>query len=105
MLESDAYRRAESLATELKQLAHPVRILILAVLSARGALDWSQLSEEVRKHAGPVSPNALAYHIRALYRSGYLVRRGTPDNPVYEAANTAEIPKIREVAEAVRRSK
>lgn len=104
MVGSDAYRLAESLANDLKQVAHPTRVLLLAVLLARGRLKWEELAAEVRRLAGPVSPNALAYHVRALYRSGYLVRHGTPDELQYEAVETAkQIPGMAKVVEAVKR--
>ena len=51
------------------------------VVKKRGT--WSDIKKFLERHVGPVNPNTLHFHLKALVQNGFVVATESEERPVY----------------------
>ncbi|MEM0196187.1 MAG: winged helix-turn-helix domain-containing protein [Sulfolobales archaeon] len=92
---------AESVARKYEPFSHPLRVLILALLLAHGRLSWTALMKELGKLVGPLNPNTLAFHLKKLVESGYVVKSGGVEELYYEVSEPERLQQLEEIRNIV----
>jgi DNA-binding HxlR family transcriptional regulator len=64
--------------------SNPYRVLILGYLPAKNHAGWWDIREFLEEHLGPVDPNTLSFHLKALIQRGHVTATGRQDKPVYQ---------------------
>lgn len=92
---------AESIARKHEPLAHSLRVLILVLLVVYGRQSWTSLMSELNKLVGALNPNTLAFHLKKLIESGYVVKSGSVEEPYYEVSKAEELLRLEGIGELV----
>jgi hypothetical protein len=45
---------------------------------------WSDIKKFLEAHLGPVNPNTLHFHLKALIQNGFVIAVGSQEKPVYQ---------------------
>lgn len=65
-------------------LSNVNRVLILIYLAERHERSWSEIKRFLESCSGPVNPNTLHFHLKALTEASFIRRVGSEDKPTYE---------------------
>lgn len=85
---------ADKISRKNEVFSNPIRILIIAIVLAKEAANWTQLKESIEKIVDiGINPNTLSFHLAKLVELGYLEKSGTREQPVYKVVQP-RIPEI-----------
>ena len=84
-------------------LANEVRVLILALLLKNKSMTWSDLKKSLKTLLGTpdLNPNLLAFHLRKLVKSGFVLRKELDENITYEVQEDKIPNEIRELLKPI----
>lgn len=77
--------RIDNISKRCEMFSNPLRILILSTILAKEETNWTALKEDIEKLTeATINPNTLAFHLSKLVETGYLLKVGTTEQPVYK---------------------
>ena len=103
MFRESVLREARMVVERHRVLSNLMRVLVLAIVASRGEASWGEIKGELEELMGAVNPNALAFHLSVLMRSGYVSRVELGARSVYKAVKVPD--DIRGLVEALRGEK
>jgi DNA-binding transcriptional ArsR family regulator len=75
----------DNVSKRYEMFSNPLRILILSIILAKEEINWTALKENIEKLTETtINPNTLAFHLGKLVETGYLLKAGTTEQPVYK---------------------
>ena len=75
---------ATRISKEHSALSNVYRTMTLGYLVVKKRGTWSDIKKFLGSHVGPVNPNTLHFHLKALVQNGFIVARGKQEKPVYQ---------------------
>ena len=75
---------ATRISKEYSALSNVYRTMTLGYLVAKKEGTWSDIKKFLESQVGPVNPNTLHFHLKALVQNGFIVAKGSQEKPVYQ---------------------
>jgi DNA-binding HxlR family transcriptional regulator len=85
---------ATKISKEHSALSNVYRTMTLGYLDVKKRGSWSDIKKFLEGQVGPVNPNTLHFHLKALVENGFIVATGSQEKPVYQIGVLS--PEIRQ---------
>lgn len=82
------------IAKEHSALSNVYRTMTIAYLLVKKKGTWSDIRKFIEANLGPVNPNTLHFHLKALLQNGFIVATGSQEKPIYQIGELP--PEIRQ---------
>jgi len=90
---------ATKITKEHSALSNIYRTMTLGYLLVEKKGTWSDIKKFLETHLGPVNPNTLHFHLKALIQNGFVIAAGSREKPVYQIGDLP--PEIRQSVNSV----
>jgi len=85
---------ATRISKEHSALSNIYRTMTLGYLVVKKRGTWSDIKKFLESQVGPVNPNTLHFHLKALVQNGFVIATGNQEKPVYQIGQLP--PEIRQ---------